>query len=290
MMKATIFQIILYCLLLSCTNINRDNSVDKSELTGEDYRLFQNTPAWELAKAVQDVSEKKIMEIIDKEPKLINYREPKFGSTLLVLTIKNQQYKSFEILLKKNADVNIHDTYEGSTALIEACSSKYYELKFVETLLQFGANVNDVQTDIEKQGKTRTPLMLASKTGKIDLVKLLVTNHADLNYQNKFNQSALSEAVMISRYNIVLYLLEKGADYTKPIFFLEEQNRNMYLVDVLREDFFELDTDEYRYKMQIVGFLKSKGIDYKARLIPECIKQRAKEEYPNNWQEYLEKY
>ena len=289
-MKATIFQIILYCLLLSCTNINRDNSVDKSELTGEDYRLFQNTPAWELAKAVQDVSEKKIMEIIDKEPKLINYREPKFGSTLLVLTIKNQQYKSFEILLKKNADVNIHDTYEGSTALIEACSSKYYELKFVETLLQFGANVNDVQTDIEKQGKTRTPLMLASKTGKIDLVKLLVTNHADLNYQNKFNQSALSEAVMISRYNIVLYLLEKGADYTKPIFFLEEQNRNMYLVDVLREDFFELDTDEYRYKMQIVGFLKSKGIDYKARLIPECIKQRAKEEYPNNWQEYLEKY
>lgn len=277
-------------MLLSCTNINRDNSVDKSELTGEDYRLFQNTPAWELAKAVQDVSEKKIMEIIDKEPKLINYREPKFGSTLLVLTIKNQQYKSFEILLKKNADVNIHDTYEGSTALIEACSSKYYELKFVETLLQFGANVNDVQTDIEKQGKTRTPLMLASKTGKIDLVKLLVTNHADLNYQNKFNQSALSEAVMISRYNIVLYLLEKGADYTKPIFFLEEQNRNMYLVDVLREDFFELDTDEYRYKMQIVGFLKSKGIDYKARLIPECIKQRAKEEYPNNWQEYLEKY
>lgn len=28
--------------------------VDKSELTGGDYRLFQNTPAWELAKAVED--------------------------------------------------------------------------------------------------------------------------------------------------------------------------------------------------------------------------------------------
>lgn len=47
-------QLIFCCLLLSCSNINRDKPVDKSELSGRDYRLFQNTPAWELAKAVQD--------------------------------------------------------------------------------------------------------------------------------------------------------------------------------------------------------------------------------------------
>lgn len=47
------------CLLLACTNFNRDKSVDKAELTGRDYRLFQNTPAWDLAKAVQDGDEKK---------------------------------------------------------------------------------------------------------------------------------------------------------------------------------------------------------------------------------------
>lgn len=289
-MKAIILQIILSCLLLSCTNINRDKQVDKSELTGEDYRLFQNTPAWELAKAVQDENEKRILEIVVKEPNLINYQEPKFGSTLLMLTIKNQQYKIFEMLLKNKADVNIHDTYEGSTALIDACSSKLYDLKFAETLIKYGSDVNDVQTDIEKQGKTRTPLMVASKTGKIDLVKLLVINGAAVNYQNKYKQSALSEAIITDRYNTALYLLQNGADYKNPIFFKEEQNREMYLVDVLREDFFELDTDEYKYKMQIVDFLKSKGIDYRATPIPEYIKKKAQEEYPKTWQEYLEKY
>lgn len=210
--------ILLSFLLLSCSNINRDKLVDNKNLTGDDYRLFQNTPAWELAKAVQDGNEKKITEIVAKEPKLINYQEPKFGSTLLMVTIKNQQYTSLEILLKNKAGINIHDNYEGSTALIEACSSKHYDIKFAVTLIQYGANVNDIQTDIEKQGKTRTPLMVASNTGKLDLVKLLVNKGADLNYQNEFKQSALSEAIMTEWYNIAFYLLENGADYKKPIF------------------------------------------------------------------------
>lgn len=289
-MKEMTLNILLSFLLLSCSNINRDKLVDNNNLTGDDYRLFQNTPAWELAKAVQDGNEKKITEIVAKEPKLINYQEPKFGSTLLMITIKNQEYTSFEILLKNKAEINIHDNYEGSTALIEACSSKHYDLKFAVTLLQYGANVNDVQTDIEKQGKTRTPLMVASKTGKLDLVKLLVNKGADLNYQNEFKQSALSEAIMRERYNIAFYLLENGADYKKPIFFREEQNREMYLVDVLREDFFGLGTDEYKYKMQIVEFLRSKGIDYRATPIPDYIKKKAQEEYPKTWPKYLEKY
>ena len=51
-MKAIILQIVFFCLLFSC--INREKPVDKANLTGKDYRLFQNTPAWELAKAVQD--------------------------------------------------------------------------------------------------------------------------------------------------------------------------------------------------------------------------------------------
>ncbi|WP_026997368.1 ankyrin repeat domain-containing protein [Flectobacillus major] len=299
-MKATILQIILSCLLFSCSN--RDELVDKSNLTGNDYRLFQNTPAWELAKAVQDENEKKIIEIVTKNPQLINYQEPKFGSTLLMLTIKNQQYKAFEILLKNNANVNIYDTYEGSSALIEAASSKYYHVKFVEALLQHGANVNDVQKIKNEPDKIKSVLMKAAKTGNINLIKLLIEKGANLNYQNSYKQTALSEAVMRERYNIVLYLLENGADYKQPIFFRpaygihsdqqdsKDKGKSIYLVDMLREDFFELDTDEYKYKMQIVDFLKTKGIDYRTTPIPEYIKKKAQEEYPNSWQEYLEKY
>ena len=53
-MKAMIILLVFSCLLFSCSNNSREKSVDSSELSNIDYRLFQNTPAWELAKAVQE--------------------------------------------------------------------------------------------------------------------------------------------------------------------------------------------------------------------------------------------
>jgi uncharacterized protein len=132
--------------------------------------------------------------------------------------------------------------------------------------------------------------MAASQAGRLDIVKLLVVKGAEINYKNEFEQTALTRSVLTERYNVAIYLLEKGADYKQVIFYRPEEERKMYLVDVLREDFFDLDSDEYKYKMQIVAFLQSKGIDYRNTPIPEYIKRKAQENYPNNWQEYLEKY
>lgn len=274
-MKVMIIKIVFSCLLLSCSNINRDKPVDKHGLTGSDYRLFQNTPAWDLAKAVQDEDEKKINEIVSKDPKLINYQESKFGNTLLILTITNQQIKPFKYLLEKRADVNIHNTFDGTSAIIEACGSKYYDITFAQMLVEYGANVNDVETGERRQGNSTrlTPLIAASKTGNLYLVKFLESKGVDVNYQNEFGQSALSSSVMINKYEISYYLLQIGADYKRPIFYrpdysipLENQDPNdkgkpMYLVDVLNENVGDVDTDEYKYKMLIIDFLKSKGID-----------------------------
>lgn len=274
-MKVMIIKIVFSCLLLSCSNINRDKPVDKQGLTGSDYRLFQNTPAWDLAKAVQDEDEKKINEIVSKDPKLINYQESKFGNTLLILTITNQQIKPFKYLLEKRADVNIHNTFDGTSAIIEACGSKYYDITFAQMLVEYGANVNDVETGERRQGNSTrlTPLIAASKTGNLYLVKFLESKGVDVNYQNEFGQSALSASVMINKYEISYYLLQNGADYKRPIFYrpdysipLEKQDPNdkgkpMYLLDVLKENVADVNTDEYKYKMLIIDFLNSKGID-----------------------------
>ena len=72
--------------------------------------------------------------------------------------------------------------------------------------------------------------------------------------------------------------------------FFISTSRWLYLVDVLRESFLDFRLDEYKYKMKIVDFLKSKGVDYRSTPIPEYIKKRAQEEYPKTWQEHLEKY
>ena len=84
----------------------------------------------------------------------------------------------------------------------------------------------------------------------------------------------------------------------KPIFYRPSDDvdnnpkvdKPIYLIDLLREDFFELDSQEYKYKMEVVEFLKSKGIDYSKTPIPDYIKKKAVENYPDSWQEYLQKY
>ena len=274
-MKAIIIQLVFSCLLFSCSNLSREKIVDKSELTGGDYRLFQNTPAWELAKAVEDGNTNKIDKIVSENPELINYQESKYGETLLMLTIMNQQLKSFKALLKNGADVNIHYTFDGTSPLIEACSYKFYNITFAKTLTEYGADVNDVETgERRKDNGTRlTPLIAASRKGRLKLVKFLVSKGADVNYQNEFGQSALSESVMVDEYKVAYYLLQNGADYNRPIYYRfdysvpieksdpKDKGKPMYLWDVLKEDLSEFGTSEYKYKMRIIDFLKSKGLD-----------------------------
>ena len=267
-----IILIAIACLLFSCSDLSREKIVDKSELTGRDYRLFQNTPAWELAKAVEDENTKKIDKIVSENPEIINYQESKYGNTLLMLTIMNQQLKPFKALLKRGADVNIHNTFDGTSSLIKACSSKFYNITFVKMLIEYGADVNDVEIgERRKENGTRlTPLIAASRTGRLDLVRFLVSKGADVNYQNEFGQSALSKSVMVDEYKVAYYLLQNGADYNRPIYYRfdnsvpikkrdpKDKGEPMYLWDVLKEDLSEFGTSEYKYKMLIIDFLKSK--------------------------------
>ena len=267
-----IILIAIACLLFSCSDLSREKIVDKSELTGRDYRLFQNTPAWELAKAVEDENTKKIDKIVSENPEIINYQESKYGNTLLMLTIMNQQLKPFKALLKRGADVNIHNTFDGTSSLIKACSSKFYNITFVKMLIEYGADVNDVEIgERRKENGTRlTPLIAASRTGRLDLVRFLVSKGADVNYQNEFGQSALSKSVMVDEYKVAYYLLQNGADYNRPIYYRfdnsvpiekrdpKDKGKPMYLWDVLKEDLSEFGTSEYKYKMLIIDFLKSK--------------------------------
>ena len=195
-------------------------------------------------------------------------------SILLMLTIINQQLKPFKALLKKGAAVNTHNTFDGTSPLIEACSSKYYNIIFTKILIEYGANINDIETGKRRQeNSTRlTPLMAASKTGNLDLVRLLVSNGADVNYQNEFGQSALSESVMTDNYKVAYYLLQNGANYNLPIFHRYDysipiensvpgdKGKPMFLMDVLKEDESDLYTDEYKYKTLIIDFLKEQGV------------------------------
>lgn len=262
--------ILIFVLSLSLFGCDREKIVDKSRLTGFDYRLFQLTPVWELAKAVQDCNVSKIRELVRKNPELINYQDSIYGNTLLMLTIMNNQFKSFKTLIEEGADVNIHDTFSGSSAIIDAC--EYSNILYIEVLLSHGADVNDVEVGDRRPGNgTRfTPLMVAA-SNNLRMVKYLMSKGADINYQNEYHQSALSESVLTDNYDIAYYLLQHGADYSHPMFYRPDNSspeelrdstdkgKPIYLKDLLLQP--HSDIVSKRKIKKILEFLAQKELD-----------------------------
>lgn len=65
----------------------------------------------------------------------------------------------------------------------------------------------------------------------------------------------------------------------------------MFPIEVMRRDLFPLDSEKHRDKMTVVKFIKEHyNIDYFAQPIEDYILERIKKQYPNSWQEYIEKY
>lgn len=71
---------------------------------------------------------------------------------------------------------------------------------------------------------------------------------------------------------------------------INRDGKDYYLEDMLREVLLPLNSKEYKQKMEVVEFLKQKGIDYRKVQIPDFVIKEVKETYPKNWKEYLEKY
>jgi len=282
----------LMLTLFSCTS--RDTIVDKTNMNGYDIRLFQGTPSWALAKAVANEDTSLIISIVTKNKELLESREPKFGQTLLQMAVETLKFNSVKTLLNLGADPNIQDTYDGSSPFMAAARidlvgpDKYGgDIRYLKLLLAHGGDPNAEEKGKRRKGNgTRyTPLLRAcsSASGNLAYVKLLVEAGANVNYNNEYNMNPLGSAVLFARNpDIVLYLIEKGADFRRPIL-KNIRGKDLFITDGLREWTFDLGTEEYKKKMQIVDFLKKNGMDYRKTEIPEHFL----DQYPKD---YLDKY
>ncbi|MDQ1097184.1 MULTISPECIES: ankyrin repeat domain-containing protein [Chryseobacterium] len=256
--------IILFSLLLmveACNKIDQDKKVDKNNLLGADYRLFQDTPAWNLAKAVWGDDVDRIDEEVKKNPQIINYQEKKYGNTLLNLSIYNDNYKGFKELLKLGANPNIADLMHCSSPLITACESFDDKTKYVEELIRYKAEVNFIECDEGKQEQktNRTPLICASFTGNLRTVKTLIRNGAKINFtNNKQAGSALGIATLSRNYDIVLYLLQQGAD-CRMVLYKKYGNDNSEISIYMKEWINDEADHSVKEYSEIKKLLKKKG-------------------------------
>ena len=296
-MTRTTILLVSVIFFASCNS--REQTVDKNKLLGNDYRLFQDTPVWDLAKAVRDANTSEIKRLVQSQKMDVDYQESKFGSTLLMLSVLNEQYNSAKALLENGADPNKHDTYTGISALICSAGIQNQDddnTKFLKLMLLHGGNPNDEETGDRGKGNStrKTPLLEAcadviQDVTPIEKVKLLVDAGADINHKNEYGATPLKKALTDEHYDVILFFLQKGADFRAPLF-KNLQGKEFDLIKSMRFDAFPLDSKKYQEKMKVVEFLKQKGMDYRKVSIPKKVVENAKRDYPNNWQEYLEKY
>jgi uncharacterized protein len=261
------YLILLGCLtfLYSCDTELAPPGKEK-KMIASDFRIFFDTPIWELAQAVYKEDKELIKKIILEQKVDINFQEPKYGETILMLAIYHGKYEISKLLLDLGADPNIHDTFKGNSAIIDAVDNCVLELsndtKLVKLLLSYKANVNDIQTKEIAKNRAGSVLSKAA-SGSINLVKLLVEAGADVNFPNTYGNSPLFEAAAQGRYDIVLYLLENGAEPERVLVIRKPQGIEMRLIDLLKEDEAEGDIP-FLYKnnaQKVKKWLADKGIN-----------------------------
>lgn len=256
----------LFCLT-SC--YNQETLVDKNKILRNDIRLYQSTPAWTLAKAVENENIEIIREEVLQKKIDVDCMDPLYGKTLLMMAIYNRKYESARTLLLLGANPNHHDTYQGKTPVIDAAGND--DPKYLKLLLDYKGDPNSIENVFSGPNKrinklrnsALTACISSRKKHTLEKVKLLVDAGADIHFTKKgVIQSAFGQSLMSEQMDIALYLIEKGADYNKPITPTGIEGDDVSVLYLLRSTVTELDSYQSQKKMELITFLKSKGLDY----------------------------
>ncbi|XP_050701660.1 ankyrin repeat, SAM and basic leucine zipper domain-containing protein 1-like isoform X1 [Eriocheir sinensis] len=135
----------------------------------------------------------------------------KGGWTCLLFASSSGRPQVVDYVLQQGANANMHK--ELFTPLMAACASSRESesdlLECVNLLLSYGA-----KPDIAERHRM-TPLMFASKEGRVSLVQRLIDAKVDVNKQDNRGWSALSWAATRGHGRVVRLLLQHSADPTR---------------------------------------------------------------------------
>jgi len=255
----------LIVILSSCTIKGTANTQGK--LLSSDYRLFKNTPAWPLAKAVENEDTSSIRKIITGHKVSVDYPDPVYGGTLLDIAVFNRKYSSVEVLLELGADPNKQNAYNKTSALMTASRlggggyiHPYADSRYLKILLKYGGDPNAVQDGDRMEKRTRnyfTPLSLACISGIFEYVQILVNAGADVNFTAKDGSTPLCAGIISGNPDIVLYLLKKGANFNQIMYTTIKGEKKSVLDGINSMWHFDENSSEFKKEVEIKDFLKA---------------------------------
>lgn len=265
-----IFVLLFGILLLhSCNTTNY--------LPGFDFKLFSNSPVNKLAKAVEKEDVKKINELLKDKSINVDYKEPKFGHTLLMLAVANNKTQSVEALLRNNANPNLTSkgNEDNSVTIAAENYSDVCDTAMLNLLINYGGNINFIQhiNRVENNGMTsivnRTTLMIAVRNDCYLIAKYLIDKGAKINeYTYYEGYGAITDAIIQNNLKIAKYLIIDKQAIIPPYIFKRQANISykgepeeyLTVTDLLNEQPYEKGTENYKLREEIISYLKSRNL------------------------------
>lgn len=281
---------------------------------------FKGTRGYEIAQAVMKQNVAKIKKICKENSAVMYIEDKEYHYTVLHWAVGLKKFISVKTLLEAGMDPNIQSSVGGETPLFIAAKDETIDIKFVKLLLDYGADPNlgtvgVILPDMIQANKKSTPVFSSFIDGqtplmtlptfyipakKINMAKaklLIEKGNADINKKDVDGSTAAIEALRFSDIDMAYYLIvECKANITDPYYFPESirgrgsEKVPLYAVNSLREWMYPLQSPEYKKKMDIVKEFERQGVDYWTTSIPDNIRSKVQDLYPDNWEDYLKKY
>ena len=238
---------------------------------GFNFELFRNTPAYPLATAIENEDTAAITKFMAESTISVDYKEPRFGHTLLLLAVVNNKELSAVKLLDLGADPNAR-AFDDSSPFISACAHAAglkNSRKMLLWLIEYGADVNSIQMDTtndqfgKRKNSKMTPLRSLCVAGSLESVKVLVEHGANLQACGKNENAILSTAVLSGKLDIVKYLLiEKKAPIPDYVIIRQpgtSHERKMTIPEMLNENEYKDNPSKQASKFEILKYLKQQA-------------------------------
>lgn len=258
-------QQLIICLLISIIFISCQKNY-----RGYDVRIFRGTPVWKMAKAIKSHDTIKLMNLLDQNPEIIDYKEDKYKITLLYWSIYVSDFykedgpdyiNEVKILIKRGANPFYYNNSNKSPIMQAAYVFKGSE-KFVETCLK--SPHIDSLTFFERRKFLSEALILSS--GKIweDLgsVKMLVEAGADINYFKRdldFRMDSVTtpfaQCVIHNNLNIMRYfVMERNIDVN--IFIKRKADgKRLSVMEMLKRSDYKNEPEKDKLKHEILNYI-----------------------------------
>ena len=220
----------------------------KHEYVAKDIELWKNTEVWDFAKCVSNNQFEKAGQLINKYHIDVDFREPKFGESLLSWAVLNENIDAVKFLIGHGADPNLHNTYNGDSPMVDAAGS-FDSGEILKYLLAHGGNPNDYVKSSEKltYGRTRyTPLGNAVIVS-LKKTKMLIEAGADPNFASENGMTPFYWAS--HRLDVLEYLLLNcDLDYKKTYIVTKDTNDTLYLKELVVNNKVEYQQDSIRVR------------------------------------------